>query len=45
MGEPFNEAEADKKVLTAGEDADGRLDAWLAAALPSGFSPKRAITR
>lgn len=30
MADPFNEATANKKVLTAGDDAEGRLDAWLA---------------
>lgn len=30
MADPFNEAIANKKVLTAGDDAAGRLDAWLA---------------
>jgi 23S rRNA pseudouridine1911/1915/1917 synthase len=41
MGEPFSEAEADKKVLTAGTDAGGRLDAWLAAELSDALSRNR----
>lgn len=41
MGEPFNEAEADKKVLTADAEAGGRLDVWLAAALPDTLSRNR----
>ncbi|MGN6549793.1 MAG: RluA family pseudouridine synthase [Pararhizobium sp.] len=41
MGEPFTEADGEKKVLLAGEDAGGRLDAWLAAALAEDFSRNR----
>ena len=31
MTEPFRQADGTRKALTAGEDAAGRLDAWLAA--------------
>jgi 23S rRNA pseudouridine1911/1915/1917 synthase len=41
MGEPFSEADADKKVLTVGADAGGRLDAWLAAELSGALSRNR----
>ncbi|TPW32717.1 RluA family pseudouridine synthase [Pararhizobium mangrovi] len=41
MRDPFNEAEDEKKVLTAGEDAAGRLDAWLAGALAGTLSRSR----
>ena len=41
VGEPNNEAGSDRKVLTAGEDASGRLDSWLAQALPDGPSRNR----
>ncbi len=41
VGEPFNEAGSDRKVLTADEDAAGRLDAWLARELPADLSRSR----
>jgi 23S rRNA pseudouridine1911/1915/1917 synthase len=41
MSEPFNEAELSRKVLTAGEDDGGRLDAWLTAQLEGEFSRNR----
>ncbi|HET7411485.1 MAG TPA: RluA family pseudouridine synthase, partial [Pararhizobium sp.] len=41
MAEPFSEAEADKKVLIAGPEAGGRLDAWLAAELSTELSRSR----
>jgi 23S rRNA pseudouridine1911/1915/1917 synthase len=41
MAEPFNEATSDKKVLTAGEEASGRLDVWLAAEFGDDLSRSR----
>ncbi|MDX3929172.1 MAG: RluA family pseudouridine synthase [Shinella sp.] len=41
MNDPFKEADAARKVLKAGEDASGRLDAWLAEALAGDFSRSR----
>ncbi|PTM94450.1 RluA family pseudouridine synthase [Mycoplana dimorpha] len=41
MNAPFNEADDTRKVLTAGEDAAGRIDAWLVAALGGAFSRSR----
>ena len=41
MSAPFNEADDTRKVLTAGESAAGRLDAWLAEALGDEFSRSR----
>ena len=41
MNAPFNEADDTRKVLTAGEDAAGRIDAWLVAALDGAFSRSR----
>ncbi|WP_165218045.1 RluA family pseudouridine synthase [Affinirhizobium pseudoryzae] len=41
MNDPFNEASRPRKVLTAGEDAEGRLDSWLAAELDGEFSRSR----
>lgn len=41
MTDPFKEAEATRKVLTAPEDAEGRIDAWLAATLAGDFSRSR----
>ena len=41
VGEPFNEAGSDRKVLTAGEGASGRLDSWLARELPGELSRSR----
>lgn len=41
MTDPFKEADATRKVLTVPEDAEGRMDAWLAAALADDFSRSR----
>lgn len=41
MTDPFNEAERPRKDLIAADDAEGRLDAWLAAALEGEFSRNR----
>ncbi len=41
MREPFTQAGGDRKELTAGEDASGRLDAWLAGALDGQISRSR----
>jgi 23S rRNA pseudouridine1911/1915/1917 synthase len=41
MNDPFKQAEPPRKVLTAGEDAQGRLDAWLTATLEGEFSRNR----
>jgi 23S rRNA pseudouridine1911/1915/1917 synthase len=41
MTDPFKEADATRKVLTALEDAEGRIDAWLAAILADDFSRSR----
>jgi 23S rRNA pseudouridine1911/1915/1917 synthase len=41
MSAPFNEADDTRKVLTAGESAAGRIDAWLAEALDGAFSRSR----
>ena len=41
MTDPFKEAEATRKVLTAPEDAEGRIDAWLAATLAGDYSRSR----
>ena len=41
MTDPFKEAEATRKVLTAPEDAEGRIDAWLAAMLAGDYSRSR----
>jgi 23S rRNA pseudouridine1911/1915/1917 synthase len=41
MNDPFKQAEAPRKVLVADEDAEGRLDAWLTAALDGEFSRSR----
>jgi 23S rRNA pseudouridine1911/1915/1917 synthase len=41
MTDPFKEAEATRKVLTVPEDAEGRIDAWLAATLAGDFSRNR----
>lgn len=41
MTDPFKEADATRKVLTAPEDAEGRIDAWLAAILADDFSRSR----
>ena len=41
MTDPFKEAETTRKVLTVPEDAEGRIDAWLAATLAGDFSRNR----
>ena len=41
MTDPFTEAEANRKVLTADESAEGRLDQWLTARLEGEFSRNR----
>lgn len=41
MTDPFKEADATRKVLTVPEDAEGRMDAWLAATLAGDFSRSR----
>ncbi len=41
MSEPFTQGGDDRKELTAGDDAAGRLDAWLAKALAGDFSRMR----
>lgn len=41
MTDPFKEAEATRKVLTAPEDANGRIDAWLATTLSGDYSRSR----
>ncbi|MCF3638373.1 RluA family pseudouridine synthase [Rhizobium sp. TRM95111] len=41
MSDPFKQAEATRKVLTAEDGAEGRLDAWLAQALAGDFSRSR----
>src|SRR5690606_26298803 len=41
MTDPFKEADATRKVLTVPEEAEGRVDAWLAATLAGDFSRSR----
>ncbi len=41
MNDPFNQIEPSRKVLTAAEGAEGRLDAWLTAVLEGEFSRSR----
>lgn len=41
MNDPFNEGAHSRKVLTAEEDAQGRLDAWLVTVLEGEFSRSR----
>ncbi|WP_337267580.1 RluA family pseudouridine synthase [Oryzifoliimicrobium ureilyticus] len=41
MSDPFKQAAGIRKVLTAGEDAEGRLDAWITANLGEEFSRSR----
>ncbi|QRM56571.1 RluA family pseudouridine synthase [Sinorhizobium sp. BG8] len=41
MNDPFKEAGATRKVLKADEEAAGRLDSWLTAALAGDFSRNR----
>ncbi|KQZ49640.1 RNA pseudouridine synthase [Rhizobium sp. Root149] len=41
MNDPFNQGETPRKVLTAGEDAEGRLDSWLTGVLEGEFSRNR----
>ena len=44
MTEPFTQAAGEKIVLIADEDASGRLDAWIAAALEGQLSRNRIQT-
>jgi 23S rRNA pseudouridine1911/1915/1917 synthase len=44
LSDPFKEAAAIRKVLTADETAQGRLDAWLTAQLGEEFSRSRIKT-
>lgn len=41
MNDPFNQAASPRKVLTAGEDAEGRLDAWITSQMGGEFSRSR----
>ena len=41
MNDPFKEAERARKVLTASNEAEGRLDAWLTSVLDGEFSRNR----
>lgn len=41
MNDPFKQADPLRKALVAGEDAEGRLDAWLAANLEGDLSRSR----
>ncbi|WP_105427020.1 RluA family pseudouridine synthase [Neorhizobium tomejilense] len=41
MNDPFKEAERARKVLTASDEAEGRLDAWLTSVLDGEFSRNR----
>jgi 23S rRNA pseudouridine1911/1915/1917 synthase len=41
MTDPFKQADAVRKALVADEDAEGRLDAWLTAALGTDLSRNR----
>ena len=41
MSDPFKQASGIRKVLTADESAEGRLDAWLTAQLGAEFSRSR----
>lgn len=41
MSAPFKQADDTRKVLTADEDAAGRIDAWLAATLGGEYSRSR----
>jgi 23S rRNA pseudouridine1911/1915/1917 synthase len=41
MNDPFSEGVLSRKVLTAGEDAEGRLDAWITAQMGGEFSRSR----
>ncbi|MBB3654928.1 23S rRNA pseudouridine1911/1915/1917 synthase [Rhizobium sp. BK650] len=41
MSDPFKQADDNRKVLTADETAEGRLDAWLTAQLGEEFSRSR----
>ena len=41
MNDPFKQATANRKVLTAGEDAGGRIDAYLTDAMAGEFSRSR----
>lgn len=41
MSDPFKQADSNRKVLTADETAEGRLDAWLTAQVGEEFSRSR----
>lgn len=41
MTEPFTQAAGEKKVLTADDDASGRLDSWIASAMNGDVSRSR----
>jgi len=41
MNDPFKEAGRPRKVLTASDEAEGRLDAWLTSVLEGEFSRNR----
>ncbi|MDI6835874.1 MAG: RluA family pseudouridine synthase [Rhizobiaceae bacterium] len=41
MNDPFNQPESARKELIAGDDAEGRIDAWLAAHLEGSLSRSR----
>ena len=41
MNDPFKQATANRKVLTAGEDAGGRIDAYLTDVMAGEFSRSR----
>ena len=41
MSDPFKEAASNRKVLTADESAEGRLDSWLTAEIGEEFSRSR----
>ncbi|MGR9374079.1 RluA family pseudouridine synthase [Rhizobium leguminosarum] len=44
MSDPFKQAAGNRKVLTADESAEGRLDAWLTAQVGEEFSRSRIKT-
>ena len=41
MNDPFKQGEDARKVLIAGDDAEGRLDSWLAAEVGGDLSRSR----
>ncbi|MGO7203571.1 S4 domain-containing protein, partial [Rhizobium ruizarguesonis] len=44
MSDPFKQAAGNRKVLTADESAEGRLDAWLTGQVGEEFSRSRIKT-